>query len=87
LRNSNFVCWNNSDVITHEVMGGLKNAYSIGMGIITAATNNSATSKAVYFSNAGMLCLHACTRLCELLCCIRVVWLDHPLFQLLRWCL
>lgn len=54
LRNSNFVCWNNSDVITHEVMGGLKNAYSIGMGIITAATNNSATSKAVYFSNAGI---------------------------------
>ncbi|EDQ88917.1 uncharacterized protein MONBRDRAFT_8394 [Monosiga brevicollis MX1] len=53
LRNSNFVCWNNADVITHEVLGGLKNVYSLGMGIITAATNDSATSKAVYFSNAA----------------------------------
>lgn len=48
-----FVVWASSDVITHEVLGGLKNVYAIGMGIVTAATNNSATSKAVYFSNAA----------------------------------
>eukprot|EP00049_Salpingoeca_infusionum_P001903 m.51906 g.51906 ORF g.51906 m.51906 type:complete len:467 (+) comp11267_c0_seq1:173-1573(+) len=52
IRNPNFVVWSSEDVITHEVLGGLKNVYAIGMGITTAATNNSATSKAVYFSNA-----------------------------------
>lgn len=53
IRNDNFVVWTSPDMITHEVLGGLKNVYAIGMGITTAATNNSATSKAVYFSNAA----------------------------------
>jgi len=52
LRSPNFVVWDNPDVITHEVMGGLKNVYAIGAGIISAASNHCATSMAVYFSNA-----------------------------------
>mmetsp|Transcript_2088 Transcript_2088/g.6236 ORF Transcript_2088/g.6236 Transcript_2088/m.6236 type:complete len:477 (+) Transcript_2088:170-1600(+) len=51
-RNSSFVVWDNPDIVNHEVMGGLKNVYAIGAGIIKAAAHNSATSMAVYFSNA-----------------------------------
>lgn len=50
---NNFVLWTSSDLLTHEVLAGLKNAYAIGMGVVTAATADSATSKAVYFSNAA----------------------------------
>lgn len=52
LRSPNFVVWDHPDVITHEVMGGLKNVYAIGNGIVSAATQDSATAKSVYFSNA-----------------------------------
>ncbi|KAA8491041.1 putative glycerol-3-phosphate dehydrogenase NAD(+) 1, cytosolic [Porphyridium purpureum] len=52
LRSPNFVVWDHADVITHEVMGGLKNVYAIGAGIIAAATDRCATSMSVYFSNA-----------------------------------
>jgi glycerol-3-phosphate dehydrogenase (NAD+) len=34
LRQSHFIVWDNSDLITHEVMGGLKNVYAIGAGKI-----------------------------------------------------
>ncbi|CAK9215892.1 unnamed protein product [Sphagnum troendelagicum] len=40
--------YNRDDLTTHEVMGGLKNVYAIGAG---ALTNESATSKAVYFAH------------------------------------
>lgn len=32
LRQPQFIVWDNSDLITHEVMGGLKNVYAIGAG-------------------------------------------------------
>lgn len=32
VRQKNFAVWDNSDLITHEVMGGLKNVYAIGAG-------------------------------------------------------
>jgi len=50
LRQPHFIVWDNSDLITHEVMGGLKNIYAIGAGMVAALTNESATSKSVYFS-------------------------------------
>lgn len=50
LRQPHFIVWDNSDLITHEVMGGLKNVYAIGAGMVAALTNESATSKSVYFS-------------------------------------
>ena len=34
LRQSHFILWDNSDLVTHEVMGGLKNVYTIGAGKI-----------------------------------------------------
>jgi len=52
IRNDSFVVWDNPDIVNHEIMGGLKNVYAIGAGIIKGAANNSATSMAVYFSNA-----------------------------------
>jgi len=33
LRQPHFIVWDNSDLITHEVMGGLKNVYAIGAGM------------------------------------------------------
>lgn len=32
LRQPHFIVWDNSDLTTHEVMGGLKNVYAIGAG-------------------------------------------------------
>ncbi|KAK4776424.1 hypothetical protein SAY86_005112 [Trapa natans] len=32
LRQPHFIIWGNSDLVTHEVMGGLKNVYTIGAG-------------------------------------------------------
>lgn len=51
LRQSHFIVWDNGDLVTHEVMGGLKNVYAIGAGMIAALTNESATSKSVYFAH------------------------------------
>lgn len=51
LRQPHFTVWDNSDLVTHEVMGGLKNVYAIGAGMVAALTNESATSKAVYFAH------------------------------------
>ncbi|KAJ8646300.1 hypothetical protein MRB53_008048 [Persea americana] len=51
LRQPHFIVWDNSDLATHEVMGGLKNVYAIGAGMVAALTNESATSKAVYFAH------------------------------------
>lgn len=34
LRHPHFIVWDNGDLVTHEVMGGLKNVYAIGAGII-----------------------------------------------------
>ncbi|KAL6326130.1 hypothetical protein AAG906_001005 [Vitis piasezkii] len=51
LRQPHFIVWDNGDLITHEVMGGLKNAYAIGAGMVAALTNESATSKSVYFAH------------------------------------
>ncbi|KAM7270113.1 hypothetical protein ACFE04_029327 [Oxalis oulophora] len=51
LRQPHFIVWDNSDLITHEVMGGLKNVYAIGAGMGAALTNESATSKSVYFAH------------------------------------
>ncbi|KAF2289378.1 hypothetical protein GH714_035513 [Hevea brasiliensis] len=51
LRQPHFTVWDNSDLITHEVMGGLKNVYAIGAGMVAAITNESATSKSVYFAH------------------------------------
>lgn len=34
LRQPHFIVWDNGDLITHEVMGGLKNVYAIGAGKI-----------------------------------------------------
>ncbi|KAH8960067.1 hypothetical protein BDL97_06G111200, partial [Sphagnum fallax] len=47
LRQPHFVVWDNNDLTTHEVMGGLKNVYAIGAGMAGALTNESATSKAI----------------------------------------
>merc|ERR550514_2173093 len=43
--------WHNRDVITHEVMGGLKNVYAIATGIMDESSKHSATSNSVLFSN------------------------------------
>merc|ERR1719388_306970 len=43
--------WHNRDVITHEVMGGLKNVYAIAAGIVDESSKHSATSNSVLFSN------------------------------------
>ncbi|GMH05591.1 hypothetical protein Nepgr_007431 [Nepenthes gracilis] len=51
LRQPHFIVWNNSDLVTHEVMGGLKNAYATGAGTVEALTNESATSKSDYFAH------------------------------------
>ncbi|KAK1278531.1 putative glycerol-3-phosphate dehydrogenase [NAD(+)] 1, cytosolic [Acorus gramineus] len=51
LRQPYFIVWDNSDLVTHEVMGGLKNVYAIGAGMVAALTKESATSKAVYFAH------------------------------------
>ncbi|KMZ61791.1 Glycerol-3-phosphate dehydrogenase (NAD(P)(+)) [Zostera marina] len=51
LRRPHFIVWDNSDLVTHEVMGGLKNVYAIGAGMVAALTNESATSKSVYFAH------------------------------------
>ncbi|KAL7204579.1 hypothetical protein ACSBR2_017620 [Camellia fascicularis] len=51
LRQPHFVVWDNGDLFTHEVMGGLKNVYAIGAGMVAALTNESATSKSVYFAH------------------------------------
>ncbi|CAL9768026.1 unnamed protein product [Musa acuminata subsp. burmannicoides] len=48
LRQPHFIVWDNCDLITHEAMGGLKNVYAIGAGMIVALTNESAMSKSVY---------------------------------------
>ncbi|XVE69537.1 hypothetical protein DITRI_Ditri09bG0160000 [Diplodiscus trichospermus] len=50
LRQPHFIVWDNGDLVTHEVMGGLKNVYAIGAGMLAALTNESATSKSVYFA-------------------------------------
>lgn len=52
LRQPYFIVWDNPDIVTHEVMGGLKNVYAIGAGMVGVLTNESATSKAVYFSHS-----------------------------------
>ncbi|KAL5719792.1 glycerol-3-phosphate dehydrogenase (NAD(+)) [Ranunculus cassubicifolius] len=44
LRQPHFIVWDNSDLITHEVMGGLKNVYAIG-------AVQPPTSKSVYFAH------------------------------------
>ncbi|XP_009760800.1 putative glycerol-3-phosphate dehydrogenase [NAD(+)] 1, cytosolic [Nicotiana tabacum] len=51
LRHPHFIVWDNGDLVTHEVMGGLKNVYAIGAGMVAALTNESATSKSVYFAH------------------------------------
>ncbi|KAL0900622.1 hypothetical protein Bca101_084583 [Brassica carinata] len=51
LRQSHFIVWDNSDLVTHEVMGGLKNVYAIGAGMVDTLTKESATSKSVYFAH------------------------------------
>lgn len=51
LRQPHFIVWDNCDLVTHEVMGGLKNVYAIGAGMVAALTNESATSKSVYFAH------------------------------------
>lgn len=51
LRQPHFIVWDNNDLVTHEVMGGLKNVYAIGAGMVAALTNESATSKSVYFAH------------------------------------
>ncbi|RAL53850.1 unnamed protein product [Cuscuta campestris] len=51
LRQPHFIVWDNCDLVTHEVMGGLKNVYAIGAGMVAALTKESATSKSVYFAH------------------------------------
>ncbi|KAL0464478.1 UNVERIFIED_CONTAM: putative glycerol-3-phosphate dehydrogenase [NAD(+)] 1, cytosolic [Sesamum latifolium] len=51
LRQPHFIVWDNGDLVTHEVMGGLKNVYAIGAGMVAALTNESATCKSVYFAH------------------------------------
>ena len=43
--------WENDSIIMHEVMGGLKNIYAVGSGIVEALCG-SATSSSVYFAHA-----------------------------------
>ncbi|KAG7033505.1 putative glycerol-3-phosphate dehydrogenase [NAD(+)] 2, cytosolic, partial [Cucurbita argyrosperma subsp. argyrosperma] len=38
-------------MINRAIMGGLKNVYAIGAGMVAALTNESATSKSVYFAH------------------------------------
>lgn len=51
LRQPHFIVWDNNDLLTHEVMGGLKNVYAIGAGMVAGLTKDSATSKSVYFAH------------------------------------
>jgi glycerol-3-phosphate dehydrogenase (NAD+) len=51
LSQSQLSVWHNRDVITHEVMGGLKNVYAIAAGIVDESSKHSATSNSVLFSN------------------------------------
>merc|ERR1712118_29542 len=51
LSQSQLSVWHNRDVITHEVMGGLKNVYAIAAGIVDESSKHGATSNSVLFSN------------------------------------
>jgi len=51
LSQSQLSVWHNRDVITHEVMGGLKNVYAIAAGIVDERSKQSATANSVLFSN------------------------------------
>eukprot|EP00746_Dinoflagellata_sp_MGD_P168179 gnl/MRDRNA2_/MRDRNA2_99422_c0_seq1.p1 gnl/MRDRNA2_/MRDRNA2_99422_c0~~gnl/MRDRNA2_/MRDRNA2_99422_c0_seq1.p1 ORF type:complete len:582 (+),score=110.30 gnl/MRDRNA2_/MRDRNA2_99422_c0_seq1:66-1748(+) len=51
LSQSQLSVWHNRDVITHEVMGGLKNVYAIAAGIVDEICKHNATSNSVLFSN------------------------------------
>merc|ERR1712193_28064 len=50
LSQSQLSVWHNRDVITHEVMGGLKNVYAIAAGIVDEMCKHNATSNSVLFS-------------------------------------
>lgn len=39
LRQPHFIVWDNGDLVTHEVMGGLKNVYAIGAGKMLLCMN------------------------------------------------
>jgi glycerol-3-phosphate dehydrogenase len=39
LRQPYFIVWDNPDIVTHEVMGGLKNVYAIGAGVCLITSN------------------------------------------------
>lgn len=66
-RQPHFVVWDNSDLATHELMGGLKNVYAIGAGLVASLTSESATSKAVYFAYATSEMLFAARLFCATL--------------------
>ncbi|KAB1222371.1 putative glycerol-3-phosphate dehydrogenase [NAD(+)] 1, cytosolic [Morella rubra] len=57
LRQPHFIVWDNSDLVTHEkyLVHGEENAWShfhlIPSGMVAALTNESATSKSVYFAH------------------------------------
>lgn len=61
LRQPHFIVWDNSDLITHEVMGGLKNVYAIGAGTfllfqivkIEIFSANKFICNAGFFRNGG----------------------------------
>lgn len=40
LRQPQFIVWDNSDLVTHEVMGGLKNVYAIGAGKLSKSNQS-----------------------------------------------
>lgn len=55
LRQPHFIVWDNSDLVTHEVMGGLKNVYAIGAGKFLYALKD--LSDNLGFSHFGLSCL------------------------------
>ena len=58
LRQPHFIVWDNSDLVTHEVMGGLKNVYAIGAGklLINCYNFTCKVKLAVIISSCFGLC-------------------------------
>ena len=62
VRTPQLAVWENDKIIMHEVMGGLKNIYAVGSGIVEALCG-SATSSSVYFAHA-LSEMNFITRIC-----------------------
>ena len=74
LRQPHFIVWDNGDLVTHEVMGGLKNVYAIGAGTVLVIFTVKLYMKEANFD--GYLLKHGIDSLTSLL----VMKYEHTYF-------